>query len=183
MGPLGWQETIFIFVLALLIFGPKKLPELGKTIGKAMTEFRRASTELRSTWDREMASLERETESLKEETRKIEGEIQSAYHDGNDNYNSYYDSGYEYGGYGSEPEVASVNSTDANSQVTVGDAAVQAAEQSASAPGLAAPLEGVVPNAASGNANASATAAAAAVATEAAPSGSADTTPGQDVRA
>ena len=35
MGPLGWQETVFIFLLALLFFGPKKLPELGKTIGKA----------------------------------------------------------------------------------------------------------------------------------------------------
>ena len=48
MGPLGVPETIFIFVLALLIFGPKKLPELGKTIGKAMTEFRRASSELKA---------------------------------------------------------------------------------------------------------------------------------------
>ena len=35
MGPLGWQETVFIFLLALLIFGPKKLPELGKTAAKA----------------------------------------------------------------------------------------------------------------------------------------------------
>jgi sec-independent protein translocase protein TatA len=34
MGPLGWQETVFIFVLALLIFGPKKLPELGKTLAR-----------------------------------------------------------------------------------------------------------------------------------------------------
>jgi sec-independent protein translocase protein TatA len=65
MGPLGWQETVFIFLLALLIFGPKKLPELGKTLGKAMTEFRRASNELKSTFDREMSNLERETQ-LKE---------------------------------------------------------------------------------------------------------------------
>src|SRR6266705_5788061 len=63
MGPLGMQEMVFIFVLALLIFGPKKLPELGKTLGKAMTEFRRASSELKSTFDREMSNLERETES------------------------------------------------------------------------------------------------------------------------
>jgi sec-independent protein translocase protein TatA len=67
MGPLGMQEMIFIFVLALLIFGPKKLPELGKTLGKAMTEFRRASTELKSTFDREMSNLERETESTRRE--------------------------------------------------------------------------------------------------------------------
>ena len=57
MGPLGWQETVFIFVLALLIFGPKKLPELGKTLGKAITEFRRASSELKNTWEREVSNL------------------------------------------------------------------------------------------------------------------------------
>ena len=65
MGPLGWQETVFIFLLALLLFGPKKLPELGRTLGKAMTEFRRASSELKATFDREMKSLEQETESIK----------------------------------------------------------------------------------------------------------------------
>ena len=42
MWTLGWQETVFIFLLALLIFGPKKLPELGKTIAKGLAEFRRA---------------------------------------------------------------------------------------------------------------------------------------------
>lgn len=96
MGPLGWQETIFIFLLALLVFGPKKLPELGKTIGKAMTEFRRASSELKSTFDREMSNLERETEPLKEAAKEI-------------NYDSYnydsstYDSGStDYGSYGYE---------------------------------------------------------------------------------
>jgi sec-independent protein translocase protein TatA len=61
MGPLGTQELVFIFILALLLFGPKELPKLGKTIGKAMTEFRRAQTELKSTFDREMKNLERET--------------------------------------------------------------------------------------------------------------------------
>src|ERR1043166_1804349 len=66
MGPLGWPETVFIFLLALLLFGPKKLPELGRTLGKAMTEFRRASSELKSTFDREMRTLEQETESLKQ---------------------------------------------------------------------------------------------------------------------
>jgi TatA/E family protein of Tat protein translocase len=66
MGPLGWQETVFIFFLALVIFGPKKLPELGRTIGKALTEFRRASSELKSTFDREMKSIEQETESIKD---------------------------------------------------------------------------------------------------------------------
>ena len=95
MGPLGWQETVFLFLLALLIFGPRKLPELGKTIGKALTEFRRASSELKSTWDREISSLERESESLKDVTQTYANEIQSSY-SGSDNYSydesSYYDS-------------------------------------------------------------------------------------------
>jgi sec-independent protein translocase protein TatA len=70
MGPLGIPETIFIFVLALLMFGPKKLPELGKTLGKAMAEFKRASSELKETFEREMHTIERETESLKIDTQK-----------------------------------------------------------------------------------------------------------------
>lgn len=69
MGTLGVQEMLLIFVVALVLFGPKKLPELGKTIGKAISEFRRASNELKSTFEQQMHSLERETESLKEPTR------------------------------------------------------------------------------------------------------------------
>ena len=46
MGSLGLPEIAFIFILALLIFGPKRLPQIGRTIGKGMAEFRRASTEL-----------------------------------------------------------------------------------------------------------------------------------------
>jgi sec-independent protein translocase protein TatA len=52
---------VAIFILALLLFGPKELPKLGRTIGKAMTEFRRAQSELKSTFNREMQNLERET--------------------------------------------------------------------------------------------------------------------------
>jgi sec-independent protein translocase protein TatA len=66
MGSLGWQETLAIFILARILFGPKKLPELGRTLGKAITEFRRASNELRSSFDREMKNLEQETAPIKE---------------------------------------------------------------------------------------------------------------------
>jgi sec-independent protein translocase protein TatA len=61
MGSLGAEEMVAIFIVALLLFGPKELPKLGKTIGKAMTEFRRAQSELKTTFNREMQNLERET--------------------------------------------------------------------------------------------------------------------------
>jgi len=47
MFGLSVQELIFILVLALLIFGPKRLPEIGRTIGRGLSEFRRASNELK----------------------------------------------------------------------------------------------------------------------------------------
>ena len=54
MGPLGIPELLFILVLALLIFGPRKLPEIGRTLGKAMGEFRRATTDLKRTFNTEL---------------------------------------------------------------------------------------------------------------------------------
>jgi sec-independent protein translocase protein TatA len=47
-------ELIIILVIALIIFGPRKLPELGKSLGRSLTEFRRASNELRSTLEDEI---------------------------------------------------------------------------------------------------------------------------------
>jgi sec-independent protein translocase protein TatA len=49
MFDIGFQELVLIFVLALLVFGPKNLPQLGRSLGRAMREFRRASDEFRST--------------------------------------------------------------------------------------------------------------------------------------
>jgi sec-independent protein translocase protein TatA len=69
MGTLGVPEMMAIFLIALVLFGPKELPKLGRTLGKALTEFRRASTELKSSFEREMQTLERETDSLKDVTR------------------------------------------------------------------------------------------------------------------
>ena len=47
MGQLGFQEILMIFIVALLVFGPKKLPELGKSLGKGIREFKKATDELK----------------------------------------------------------------------------------------------------------------------------------------
>jgi len=58
MGPLGVQEMIFIFFLALILFGPRRCRNWVAP-GKALTEFRRAQSELKSTFEREMKTLDR----------------------------------------------------------------------------------------------------------------------------
>jgi len=75
MGTLGAQEIAVIFILALVLFGPKKLPELGRTIGKAITEFRRASNDLKATFEREMQTLERESQSISQVAQVTAGDI------------------------------------------------------------------------------------------------------------
>src|SRR5215472_3751518 len=57
---LGMPEMIFIFLLALVIFGPKKLPELGRQLGKALGEFKKASNEFKNQLEVEMMNIELE---------------------------------------------------------------------------------------------------------------------------
>ena len=66
-GSIGMPELIIIFVIALVIFGPRKLPELGRSLGKSLSEFKRASNELRSTLDEE---IHLEDQRSSERTRK-----------------------------------------------------------------------------------------------------------------
>jgi sec-independent protein translocase protein TatA len=61
MGPLGVPELVIILVVALIFFGPRKLPELGRSLGKSLNEFKRASNELKSTLDEEIRMEERRT--------------------------------------------------------------------------------------------------------------------------
>lgn len=59
---LGFPEMIFIFLLALVIFGPKKLPEIGRQIGRALNEFKRASNEFKAQIETEINKLDSETD-------------------------------------------------------------------------------------------------------------------------
>ena len=69
-GPLGVPEVILIFVVALLLFGPRKMPQIGRSLGRAIGEFRRASTEFKRTIEDEVAadeirSVERELKEIR----------------------------------------------------------------------------------------------------------------------
>lgn len=67
-GSIGMPELIIIFVIALVIFGPRKLPELGRTLGKSLAEFKRATNDLKSTLEEEI----RVEETQRVETQRVE---------------------------------------------------------------------------------------------------------------
>jgi sec-independent protein translocase protein TatB len=58
MNRMSFSETIFLFFLALIIFGPKKLPEIARQVGKYMNEFKRASNEFKAQIEQEISNLE-----------------------------------------------------------------------------------------------------------------------------
>ena len=64
-GSIGMPELIIIFVIALIIFGPRKLPELGRSLGKSLAEFKKASNELKSTLEEEIR-LEEQRSAIEE---------------------------------------------------------------------------------------------------------------------
>ena len=75
---IGTSELILIGLVALIFFGPRKLPELARSLGKAMNEFRRSSNEFKQVWEREVASevnqIKNDTSftSLSEDSKSIE---------------------------------------------------------------------------------------------------------------
>jgi sec-independent protein translocase protein TatA len=70
-GSIGMPELIIIFVIALIIFGPRKLPELGRSLGKSLAEFKRASNELKSTLEEEIR-LEEQRSKVEETSKPAE---------------------------------------------------------------------------------------------------------------
>jgi sec-independent protein translocase protein TatA len=126
MGPVGVQEMVVIFLVALVLFGPKKLPELGRTIGRAISEFRRAQNELKATLQHHMGELEKESESIRDIARSFNNDI----------YTNYYDS-HSYGSrsYGSPSWEAQSNAS--VSQPAISQPAIESSTAGASAtPGV-----------------------------------------------
>jgi TatA/E family protein of Tat protein translocase len=75
-GSVGVPELIIIFTIALIIFGPRKLPELGKSLGRSLAEFKRASNELKSTLDEEIRTEERRS-AERQEPPRVPGTVES----------------------------------------------------------------------------------------------------------
>ena len=67
-GSIGMPELIIIFVIALISFGPRKLPELGRSLGRSLSEFKKASNELRSTLEEEIRIEEQKEAAAKVQT-------------------------------------------------------------------------------------------------------------------
>jgi TatA/E family protein of Tat protein translocase len=70
-GSIGMPELILIFVVALLVFGPRKLPEIGKSLGKGLAEFKKASEDLKRT-------IEQEIEEGKNQVSSVQAEVKAA---------------------------------------------------------------------------------------------------------
>lgn len=66
-GPIGMPELIVIFLVALLVFGPRKLPELGKSLGRGIAEFKRASDDLKRTIEDEIAQGKHQVSEIRDE--------------------------------------------------------------------------------------------------------------------
>ena len=82
-GSIGLPELIVIFIIALLVFGPKKLPEVGKSVGKAIREFKKASDELRTKVEDEINASE-----IKTEIKEVQKDLNSVNSDLNELQNS-----------------------------------------------------------------------------------------------
>ena len=75
-GSIGMPELILIFVVALLVFGPKKLPELGKSLGRGLAEFKKASDDLKKTIEDEIEQGKKEAADVKEQVGEVRRSLQ-----------------------------------------------------------------------------------------------------------
>jgi TatA/E family protein of Tat protein translocase len=77
MGQLGFSEILMIFVVALLVFGPKKLPELGKSLGKGIREFKKATDELKSSWEDQVKDISAPLSDVKRDIHNMSQDLKT----------------------------------------------------------------------------------------------------------
>jgi Tat protein translocase TatB subunit len=75
MNRMGFSETVFLFFLALIIFGPKKLPEIARQVGKYLNEFKRASNEFKAQIEQEIAHLEVENKVAESKKENLQTDL------------------------------------------------------------------------------------------------------------
>lgn len=75
---LSIPHLIIIFIVALVVFGPQKLPELARNFGKIMAEFKRATADLRGTFEDHLRELERESQALEQKKLEAQGALEAA---------------------------------------------------------------------------------------------------------
>jgi len=80
MGQLGFSEILLIFIVALLVFGPKKLPELGKSLGKGIREFKKATEELKSSWEDQVKDIATPLNEVKNDIHNMGQDMKSDFY-------------------------------------------------------------------------------------------------------
>src|SRR5260370_29109733 len=80
MGQLGFSEMLVIFIVALLVFGPKKLPEMGKSLGKGIREFKKATEELKSSWEDQVKDITTPLNDVKKDIHNMGQDMKSDFY-------------------------------------------------------------------------------------------------------
>ena len=122
MMGLGMGEIMVVLVLALMVFGPRKLPELGKTLGSAMNQFRRASDEFKRTWEQEVEH-DKVRKDIKSVAASNDASSADSGYSAESDYQYGYDSGYESASSSDAPTATDAASTDAAASESKPDAA------------------------------------------------------------
>jgi len=78
MGPIGWTEMVVIFFVALVVFGPEKLPDLAKTAAKGLREFKKATDGLKSNWEEHLRDVETPVSDIKKTFDEAKADVVEA---------------------------------------------------------------------------------------------------------
>ena len=78
LGPIGFFEMAVIFFIALLVFGPEKLPDLAKTAAKGIRQFKKATEDLKANWDEHLRDVESPVHDLKQTFHEVRADVEAS---------------------------------------------------------------------------------------------------------